>query len=98
MKEVVYDFEEFKAKVDSSKPIHHSCWHKAVDEYGIIHEVEFKVYGISKDGNLLIFEFRDKVDLIKGDKKFGDKLKEVYEKLVEKFAKPLGSTEGRWEL
>ena len=90
MKEVVYDFEEFKAKVDSSKPIHHSCWHKALDEYGIIYEVEFKVYGISKDGNLLIFEFRDK--------KFGEKLKDVYQKLVEKFAKPLGSTEGRWEL
>lgn len=34
MREIVYDFEEFRARVDRGKPIHHSCWHRLVDKYG----------------------------------------------------------------
>ena len=96
MKEVVYDFEEFKAKVDLSKPIHHSAWVKVVDQYGVVRQLEFKIFGISESrGNIVVFEVRE---LFQGFGKEGNqKAKEIYEKFVEKYAKPLGSTEGRWE-
>ena len=107
MKEVVYDFEEFKAKVDSSKPIHHEGFTKALDKHGILHEVLFRMYGVSKDGHLLVFEHRELLDSLNIPKEFCKThnaykdlqiyAKHVYEKLVEKYAKPLGSTEGRWE-
>ena len=108
MKEVVYGFEEFKAKVDSSKPIHHQAVRKALDSHGLIHKLTFKVYGVAKDGHLIVFECSELLDSLDIPKEFCKThnaykdlqiyAKHVYEKLVEKYAKPLGSTEGRWEL
>ena len=108
MKEVVYDFEEFNAKVDSTKPIHHEGFRKSLDKHGILHEVLFRMYGVSEDlGCLLIFEHKEIIDCMHIPEEFQKShnayedlrvyAKHVYEKLVEKFAKPLGSTEGRWE-
>lgn len=107
MKEVVYDFEEFKEYVDLSKQIHHQAVRKPIDRHGLIHELVFRMYGVSKDGHLLVFEHRELLDSLNIPKEFCKThnaykdlqiyAKHVYEKLVEKFAKPLGSTEGRWE-
>ena len=107
MKEVVYDFEEFKAKVDSAKPIHHSCYKRSHDSHGFIQELTFNVFGISRDGHIIVFEHKEFLDALGIPQEFCKThnaykdlqiyAKHVYEKLVEKFAKPLGSTEGRWE-
>ena len=108
MKEVVYDFEEFKAKVDSGKPVHHQAVRRCLDRHGFTHELVFRVYGVAREnGHLLVFEHREVLNSLNIPKEFCKShnalkdlqiyAKHVYEKLVEKYAKPLGSTEGRWE-
>lgn len=108
MKEVVYDFDEFKAKVDQNKAIHHHAVTKAIDRHGICHELVFRLFGVSKnDSHLVIFEHREILDSLNIPKEFQKThnayqdlrvyAKHVYDQLVEKFAKPLNSTEGRWE-
>jgi hypothetical protein len=105
MIEVVFNYEEFKDKVDSSKPLHHECWNKPLDKHCILHELTFRIYGISKNNNhLLIFERKERHSLLDiplhGGNALEDMRRFLYDrflKLVEEYAKPLGSTEGRWE-
>jgi len=81
LKEVVYDFEEFKAKVDSTKPIHHEGFRKPLDKHGILHEVLFRMYGVSEDlGCLLIFEHKEIIDCMHIPKEF-QKSHNAYEDL-----------------
>ena len=104
MIEVIFNYEEFKKKLDSNKPIHHECWNKPLDKHCILHELTFKIYGVSKEGHLLIFETKERHNIldipfktsnaIENTRRF---LHERYLKLVEQYANPLGSTEGRWE-
>jgi len=90
MKELIRNFEEFKARADLAKPIHHSG--TIIAKNGFIQRLIFRIYGIDKEkGHILIFES------IKASP-FADaeQLQNEYRKLVEKYAKPLGSTEGAW--
>jgi hypothetical protein len=106
LKEVVFSYEEFKQKVDSSKPLHHQCWHKPRDEHGVWHDLVFRIFGISRNGNhILVWEYRERVDTFKAMEKFHGKnayedlnkyLMLRYDELVERYAKPLNSTEGAW--
>jgi hypothetical protein len=90
VREVIRNFEEFKSKVDSAKPLHHSGTIIARD--GFIQRLVFRIYGINKDGgNIIIFETQ-KISPFADV----DQLQNEYHKLVEKYAKPLGSTEGAW--
>ena len=92
MKEVIYDFEEFKAKVDKAKPIHHDAIRKSIDKQGIFYQIVFRIYGIDKNnGNIIIFEAIKRTTIMEEKKHPED-----YKNFVEKYAKPLGSTEGMW--
>lgn len=91
MKEVVYDLDEFKAKVDHSKPIHHTGIRETADKRGIFHTLKFRIYGISKKGHIIIYE-----QIIKSRITEQEKWKSMFDEFGEKLAKPLGSTEGEW--
>ncbi|MEM2972081.1 MAG: hypothetical protein QW270_06655 [Candidatus Bathyarchaeia archaeon] len=91
--EVVYSFEEFKAKVDLAKPVHHCSYGKCIDKHGIFYRLEFLLCGIAKnDGHIIcwVAKRRTTIGERESDKKW-------YNELVEKCAKPLGSTEGEWK-
>jgi hypothetical protein len=92
MKEVVYDFSEFKAKVDLSRPVHHHGFKKCIDGQGIFFRLEFHLEEISKDGGHVVCYYAQKRTTIaesEQDMKW-------YNKMVDSYAKPLGSTEGEW--
>ncbi|MEM2110769.1 MAG: hypothetical protein QXX08_02700 [Candidatus Bathyarchaeia archaeon] len=92
MKEIVYNYEEFKARVDGAKPLHHCAFWRSIDQYGVFYRLTFRIYGVAKsNGHILIFESQKRTSMAEMDQRPSE-----YEKLVEKFAKPLGSTEGMW--
>ena len=92
MKEIVYDIKEFKAKVDQAKPLHHCAMRKSIDQHGIFYRIIFRIYGIDKaSGHVLIFGVQKRTTIAELEQHQKD-----YQKLVEKYAKPLGSTEGAW--
>jgi hypothetical protein len=59
MKEFVYDFREFKEKVSTVDPIHHSCTGSFIDREGLIYELTFRIYGVSKQGGHIILMTQD---------------------------------------
>jgi hypothetical protein len=92
MKEIVYDIEEFKARVDESKPLHHCAKCKSVDKYGVFYRIVFRIYGIDKkNGHIIIFEAQKRASVAEVQQH-----QKRYERFVEKYAEPLGSTEGMW--
>jgi hypothetical protein len=94
MKEVIHSIEEFKAKIDPSKPIHHCATRKSIDQHGIFQRITFRIYGVDKtSGHILIFQTQKTTAITELDEQTA-----YLQKLVEKFAKPLGSTEGAWML
>lgn len=107
MKEIVYDYNEFKAKADLTKPLHHHSIYECKDPHGITHWLSFRIYGISINGNhIIIFEEKHKFTIFEIPKIYGngnvyDRLNQwimdFYRNLVQKYAKPLGSTEGEWK-
>lgn len=87
-REILHSYEEFKARVDASNPIHHRAFIEILGD-GVFSRLTFRIYGLDKKGQMIIFEVR-KLAL-----DFYEQRRE-YERLVEKYAKPLGSTEGAW--
>ena len=93
MKEIIYSFEEFKAKVDAAKPLHHRAMRKSIDQHGIFYRIIFRIYGIDKNsGHILIFETQKRTSIAELEQHPQD-----YKTFVEKYAEPLGSTEGAWQ-
>lgn len=92
MKEILFNFNEFKERIDSAKPLHHCAMRKPIDKHGIFQRIVFRVYGIDKNnGHILIFETQKRTSIVELEQHPRE-----YQKLVEQFAKPLGSTEGAW--
>jgi hypothetical protein len=92
MKEIIYDIEEFKAKVDKTKPLHHCAMRKSIDQHGVFYRIIFRIYGIDKNnGHILIFETQKRTSIAELEQHPQD-----YKAFVQKYAKPLGSTEGAW--
>jgi len=110
MKEFVYDFDEFKEKASTDKPIHHSCMGRYIDREGIVYELTFRIYGVSKEGgHIIIFEAKRRLDTL--SKEFNEKwsqenfhdqlnaaIKITLDELKKTYAAPIRSTEGRLEL
>jgi len=92
MKEVIFNYEEFKGKIDTSKPVHHCAWHKSIDKYGVFYRIEFRIFGISKNGNHIVIWHTEHKTTITERKE----AQTWYNEIVKKYAKPLGSTEGEW--
>lgn len=94
VREVVFDYEEFKAKVDSAKPLHHCVYSKCIDKgHGVFYRLEFWLTGVSKSGGHVVCWYAERCTTIAEraeDRKW-------YEEMVKKFAEPLGSTEGEWK-
>ena len=105
--EFVYSIDEFKAKVDMSKPLHHDAWRNSIDEHGIFYELTFRIYGISKKGHVLVYESKARINTLDIPKEYHKTnnanqnlvlwVKDIYEKFAKETAIPLGSTPGRWE-
>lgn len=97
MREVVFDFEEFKAKVDTAKPIHHCVYRKCTDRrHGIFYRLEFWMTALPKNsGNYILCFYAERRTTISDRDRDGDK--EWVNGMVKKFAEPLGSTEGEWK-
>ena len=95
MKEIVFDYGEFKRKVDVAKPIHHCLWRICVDKkHGVIYRLTFRLFGLSKEGNhILVWQTQRLTTISSTDAKAN---KEWYSDIVKKYAEPLGSTEGEW--
>jgi len=92
LKEILHSYEEFKARIDLDKPIHHRAFRRIFG--GLFCRLVFKVYGIDKnDGGIVVFEVHRLFMTLDFEE-----LESVYRKLVEKYAKPLGSTEGAWTI
>ena len=95
MREIVFDYEEFKRKVNVAKPIHHCAWSKCVDkEHGVFYRITFRLCGLSSEGGHIIsWQAERRTTISDMDKKADE---EWYKALVKKYAEPLGSTEGEW--
>lgn len=97
MREVVCDYEFFKANVDLSKPIHHCAYQKCVDrKYGVLYKHWFIITGIPRkplNSNHIICFYTETTFRI-GE---NDRVQKWFNELVEKYAKPLSSTEGEWK-
>jgi len=90
LKEILHSYEEFKARIDLDKPIHHRAFRRIFG--GLFCCLVFRVYGIDKNsGRIIVYE----VHRMCMASDFGEQ-ESAYRKLVEKYAKPLGSTEGAW--
>jgi hypothetical protein len=91
MREIVLDYQEFVSKLDRAKPVHHTAFLRQVDKYGVYFEVTFNVYGVAKEGHVIIFEQRVRFEGTPA------KANSIFTQLTADYAKPLGSTEGRLE-
>jgi hypothetical protein len=91
MKEVVYDLDEFKEKVSYGQPIHHTGMRRTLDKRGMFHELIFRIYGVSREGHIIIYE-----QIVKSSITEEKEWKKMFYEFEEKYAKPLGSTEGEW--
>lgn len=90
MKEIIYDYDEFKNAIDLQGPLHHVGERKCIDKHGIFYEIIFRIYGISKKNrHIVIFEARHRTTIME-EKQHQKK----YIDMTEKWAKPIGSTEG----
>jgi len=94
MIEVVYSFEEFKQKISMDMPVHHVGLYQAVDKLGLLHRLTFRVYGVSQKGHIIVFEAKKVFEAV--GKEVSEKGSQIYQEFVQQYAKPLGSTEGRW--
>ena len=107
--EVIYDLDEFLSLLAKPARIHHEYYWKVLDKsLGFPCKVEagLKLYGISKEGHVLICVLSetmrwDSDELNKHDgnsvtDRFNAWISELWEKL-EKKAKGIGSTPGRFE-
>jgi hypothetical protein len=107
MMEFCYKLEDFKNRVDLSKPLHHDFWREPLDKEGIFHQLIFRIYGIAKDNHIIVYETRLNVSTLDIPKEYHktnnayDNLrlwvKDLSEKISKEKAEPLGSTPGRWE-
>ncbi len=92
MREILFDYDEFKNRLDPSKPVHHCFYIKALDKQGIFYRLEFWLTGVSKDDNHIIAFYSERHTAI-GEKNLDRKW---MDEMVERFAKSLGSTDGEW--
>lgn len=97
LKEVVYDFDEFRKKVDASRGVHHAAGVEQVLP-PTVSKLVFRMYGVSKDGHVLVFENVRVIDRLQHpEKEVGELVREALDELERRFAEPLRSTPGRWE-
>ena len=92
MKEIIYDYTEFKNRLDPARSIHHNGIRENIDKHGLFFRLRFRIFALDKkEGHVLIFEAFKRSSLAEYENH-----KKDYDDFVEKFAKPLGSTEGEW--
>lgn len=97
MREVVYDFEEFREKVDDKRGIHHDASIEVLG--GGVYKVLFRLFGVSRGGeHVIVFERARTVSVAeRPELETSELLKEVLSELEKEYAEPLSSTPGRWE-
>jgi len=98
MKEIVWDWEEFKKRVDKDKPIHYYTTYKPLDKWQEEWQAEIRVIGIAKDFSwLLEFQKIALVETPEMDQTKKEKMiRTVLEKLKEQYADEVKATEGTY--
>lgn len=88
--ETVFGYEEFRQKLDPSRPIHHNTWCKLTPDR--THMIgTLRIYAWALADHLLVFEATFTAGPTQGERA----VREYLEELVESYANPLGSTPGR---
>lgn len=102
MKEYVYDFEEFVRKINSAFTPHHTLRYRCIDKHGLVYRCAFTITApAAEHGHIVVFKLEK--DLSKTSKEVCEKgglsqaVQSLYDELVEKYGKPVGSTEGYWQ-
>jgi len=68
LKEIVYDYEFFKSKINKTEPIHFDLESRTLDRFGLSIELVFRLYGITSfifnpnERIIVIFEKRETVN------------------------------------
>ena len=99
MREVLYDFEEFRKR--AKKPIHYDWSTVPIGDF--LTRLTFTLTSAGR-GCPLVFEHREVVNGLKlwgGEgsiyERINSYIDERVRELIEEFAKPVGATPGRWE-
>ena len=93
MKERLFDYEEFKSRVDLNKPVHWTVYEKCIDpKHGVFYRMWLSITGLDvKDGHIIEFYQETTISIAEKEKK---------EKIVEEWRKqyvvPLKATPGEW--
>src|SRR5580700_7025200 len=87
--ETLFDYSEFREKLDASKPIHHNAYSLPNSRGTVISTL--RIYAFGKSSRVVCFERRFETSQYVGPEKAAEVLKEM----VDGFAIPLGSTPGR---
>jgi len=95
MKEIVWNWEEFKRRVDREKPIHYYTTYRPLDKWQEEWQAEIRVIGIAKDYPWLL-EFQ-KIELVEVTREQAEKqIRVVLEKMKKQFADEVEATEGTY--
>ncbi len=93
MKERVFDFEEFKRRVDANKPIHWAVREKCVDpKLGVLYRMWLSITGLSVEGGHIV-EFYQETTVMIADE---EKKKQTVEEWKSRYVEPLKATPGEW--
>lgn len=95
LREVTYDVDEFKKLVTDSR-LRYDIRLRG-DGSGIRYSVILRVYGIAKEGHVIVLEVKENVDTLKTMEPIEESIRKTVNKLT-KLAEELGARPGRYEL
>ena len=92
MKEVLFDFEEFKKRVTNSThtPVHYS-FRTSPSAKGMFSDIEFKIFALERENKILVFEIHNVFEA------FDEGNIELFQNDCMKWARELGATPGYYE-
>jgi len=77
LKELIYDYDEFKRRISNAYPVHYACDTRTKDRFGLLIEVRLRLYGITSylmhpdERVIVIFEKTETINT--NSKEFHDK-------------------------
>ena len=94
MIEIALEYDDFRKRVDMTKPIHYNFNISPIDKFGSGYQVEFNLVGLEKNSMWIIKHQQTKEIELEENEQIGDKAGRIIDGLVFLLAKPLGATLG----